>query len=293
MSILTFGEALLSTGDLDPVYLAIQNAQLEEPELHRLCLAYWCFYSLGTAAYIAHHGKTPKKFWTLMWMAAHNDEFYKDLPTYGKADKPWPRGAERRHFRAANATGPIRYLADNYRDASAVVRAMALMDEPHTDYVTFSDVAKVVESHPGFGPWMSFKIADMCERVLNYDVDFSNCELGIYKDPRQGAAVGFLELESTEHLRGVYKLDPWAYPISNEELKQTVAHYVKAFKKFSPPGGGRKVNVQEVETIFCKYKSHLKGHYPMGKDTREVHHGLQGWGPLAERLDKALISSTS
>lgn len=292
MSILTFGEALLSTGDLDPVYLAIQNAQLEEPELHRLCLAYWCFYSLGTAAYIAHHGTAPRKFWNLMMTAAENEVFFRDLPTYGKAEKPWPRGAERRHFRGANAIKPMVYLRDTYRDATAAIEGF--IGKSDWGDPTFKQVASRVERHPGFGPWMSFKIADMSERVLGYHTDFSNCELGIYKDPRQGAAVGLVELD-LDHDGNLteWAKRPWEYPISDAQLKTVVAHYVKAFKKFSPPGGGRKVNVQEVETIFCKYKSHLKGHYPLGKDTREVHHGLQGWGPLAERLDKALIASTS
>jgi hypothetical protein len=68
-----------------------------------------------------------------------------------------------------------------------------------------------------------------------------------------------------------------------------VEHYVKMFKKFNAPGGTpRPVNVQEVETIFCKYKSHLKGHYPLGKDTREIHHGLDGWGDLAQELQRGL-----
>lgn len=287
MSILTFGEALLSTGDLDPVYLAIQNAQLDDAELHRLCLAYWCFYSLGTAAYIAHKGKTPKVFWTLMMMAAHNDEFFKDLPTYGKADKPWPRGAERRHFRAANAIGPMRYLSEHYKTATDAIHGF--IGKPDWADATFKQVASRVERHPGFGPWMSFKIADMGERVLGFNIDFSDCALNMYKDPTQGAAVGYLEAMKDKTWQG----NPWDYPIGADGIRYAVDYYTKAFKKHEPPGGGRKVNVQEVETIFCKYKSHLKGHYPLGKDTRDVHHGLQGWGPLAERLDKALIASTS
>ena len=48
----------------------------------------------------------------------------------------------------------------------------------------------------------------------------------------------------------------------------------------------RRVNVQEVETIFCKYKSHLKGHYPVGKDSEEIRHALEGWGDTAQELQK-------
>ena len=282
--IVTFGDALLSTGDLDPVYLAIQNAKLEPAVLHRLCLAYWCFYSLGTAAYIAHHGATPKRYWDLMMQAAVNEVFTKGTPTdLAGAEKPWPRGAERRHFRAANAVGPMSYLREHYKDASAAVYSMTGVDSGSR--LRFAHVAKAVESHPGFGPWMSFKIADMAERVLGVSVDFSDCALDMYKDPTQGAAIGWLEQGPPIT---VYSEEPWKAPITGEQIKATADYYVKLFNKRhkvgSVPGLKRPLNIQEIETIFCKYKSHLKGHYPLGKDTREVGHGLEGWGPLADKL---------
>jgi hypothetical protein len=34
------------------------------------------------------------------------------------------------------------------------------------------------------------------------------------------------------------------------------------------------VNVQEIETIFCKYKSYVKGHYHVGKDIHEIREAL-------------------
>lgn len=149
---------------------------------------------------------------------------------------------------------------------------------------TFSHVTNAVRQHRGFGEWMAFKVADMGERVMGLDIDFSDCELGIYKDPRQGAAVAFLEWAAQggpqphkeEYGPGKPVPEaPWGYPITDEELKDTVAHFVKQFRHFkAPPRGDRPVNVQEVETIFCKYKSHLKGHYPPGKDILEIGHGL-------------------
>lgn len=278
-NIVTFGDALLSTGDLDPVYLAIQNAKLEPAVLHRLCLAYWCFYSLGTAAYIAHHGKKPSQFWELMMMAAVNEQRAPAIPT-GLADKPWPRGAERRHFRAANAIKPMEYLSSAYKDASAAIVGMT---GAASSFTSFGWIASHVEAHPGFGPWMSFKIADMAERVLGRNVNFDGCALDMYKDPTQGAAVGYLDMMELS-----VDVPAWQFPLGPNQLKETVAHYVKVFNKRhkvgSVPGLKRPLNIQEIETIFCKYKSHLKGHYPMGKDTREVAHGLEGWGPLADKL---------
>lgn len=305
MSILTFGDELLSTGDLDPVYLAMNSTVLHPTAVDRLCLAYWCFYSLGTAAYIAEHGTTPEKFWDLMMLAAYNDKAHKGIPTeaahLAKGDKPWPRGAERRHFRGANAVGPMSYLKDHYKTASAAVQAMI---GPNNAHVTFKWVAGEVEKHPGFGPWMSFKIADMAERVLGRSVDFHDCALDMFKDPTQGAAVGYVEawsviareggeLRDWEDRVGVAEARKiWNYPITSDQIKLTVDYYVKAFNKRhkvgSVPGLARPLNIQEIETVFCKYKSHLKGHYPPGKDMREIRHGLQGWGKLADKLAAAL-----
>jgi hypothetical protein len=144
---------------------------------------------------------------------------------------------------------------------------------------TFQTVSETVQRNRGFGPWIAFKIADMSERVLGYNTSFSDCHLGIYKDPRKGAALA--------------RTGDQDYPITDAELEETVNHHVALWRRKrakAPPHGDRLVNVQEIETIFCKYKSHINGHYPVGKDTREVHHGLEGWGDLAEQLQKGIPS---
>lgn len=277
-----FGKELLRTGDLDPVYIALHKAGLDEGTLHRLCLAYWCFYHLGLAAKLAEI-KHPKKYWDAMMAAAVNEG----------EPKPFPRGGERRHYRGTQAISSMASLISLYpKGATQAVERFIGYGENGRH--TYGSVSRSVQQHRGFGEWIAFKIADMSERVLGYDTDFSDCHLGIYNDPRQGAAVAYGQCDALSAPNGAvveYQAagEPWNYPITDEELSRTVNHYVKVFKKFTAPGGKpRPVNVQEVETIFCKYKSHLKGHYPMGKDTREIHHGLSGWGDLAQQLQAAL-----
>jgi hypothetical protein len=61
----------------------------------------------------------------------------------------------------------------------------------------------------------------------------------------------------------------------------------RKFSSFTaPPRYDRPVGVQECETILCKWHSHLNGHYPVGKDSREILEHLRGWGNLAESLQK-------
>jgi hypothetical protein len=285
--IVTFGDALLTTGDLDPVYTAVHSAKLDHNKLLRLCLGYWCFYHLGLAAKLAE-AKSTKAYWDLFEAAVWNTSNL-------DGTKPFPRGAERRHFRGANALKAYQHLRSLYRtpEGAAVGIVGTGPRVGPRDAIAFSTVSAAVQTHVGFGPWIAFKIADMAERVLGYPVDFSGCELGIYKDPRQGAAVAFLEWrpEHSWHTN-IYKAPLWDYMIPDDQLSDTVAHYTKVFGKHkAPPTGDRKVNVQEVETIFCKYKSHLKGHYPVGKDTDEIRHGLTGWGDLAEQLSAGLTDT--
>lgn len=272
-----FGRELLRTGDLDPVYVAIQRTAMDEPTKARLVLAYWCFYHLGLAARLAEI-KTPKKYWDAMMEAAVNEHNEGEAP-------PYPRGGERRHYRGLQAISSMASLRSKYKTASDAIDGF-YGPEP----LTFKSVTEAVRQHRGFGEWMAFKIADMGERVMGLPIDFSDCELGIYKDPRQGAAVAYTEWKQPIVLAHPDQ-PPWDFPITDEALKATVAHFVTVFKKFTAPGGPiRPVNVQEVETIFCKYKSHLKGHYPIGKDTREIRHALDGWGDLAQALKEGLTS---
>jgi len=56
----------------------------------------------------------------------------------------------------------------------------------------------------------------------------------------------------------------------------------------APPYQDRSINIQELETVVCKYKSHCNGHYPLGLDTVDIYHGLDGWGDAAQEL-KALL----
>jgi hypothetical protein len=269
-TVYSFGDELLRTQDLDPVYVALRNARLDAGTGARLCLAYWLFYHLGVAARLAEC-RNPSSFWHLLEQAAANH------------DRAWPRGTERRHFRGDLSITGVQELRKRYgaRDAMYAVEGLLGIATRSIDTMTFQSVANAAKEHYGFGDWIAFKVADMSERVLGYDTDFADCELGIYKDPRQGAALVATGDKNT--------------PISNLELRHTCEVLVSYWQRQgakAPPAYDRLVNIQEVETILCKYKSHRNGHYPVGKDTREIAHGLDGWGDLAQQLQKGLPHGT-
>lgn len=247
-----FGTALLNTLDLDPLYVLLAEAEpiLGEAKLKRWLLAYWCFYSADTASRIVEQ----RDFYSGMFTALQQN---------------WPHGRERRHFRGAAAAKALKYLV-NFGSPEQVV-----------DYMTqgsdFQFVASRVQQFPLFGPWISWKVADMAERVLALPIDFSDATLGIYRDPVQGAA--YIKFHDKHH------------PITLEEL-DAVVEMVNAYfnQRTAPPYHDRIINIQEVETILCKYKAHCLWHYYPGMDIDEIAEGLEHGCDLAHELLRFLPS---
>jgi hypothetical protein len=98
--------------------------------------------------------------------------------------------------------------------------------------------------------------------------------------------IGLMYKEPAEGLRLLIDLpsDPNRYNSLSDAYSQLLKHF-RQFK--APPASDRPCGPQEVETVLCKWKSHMNGHYHVGKDIREVRHALAGWGDTADRLLKA------
>lgn len=240
--VLEFGQALLEAGDLDPVYNYLAESNYEETKLKRWLLAYSMFYHAGLSTQLCE--MSVEEFWSFI------KEHLKILP----------RGEERRHYRGEAAVLSVNSLC-RYAPEEIV-------DFWYTD-LSFKAVLANVQKLPLYGPWISFKMADMGERVLRLPIDFSDCELSIYREPRIGAAI-VVHGDEKE-------------PIGAEGIREAVEYITselnaKGFK--APPWNDRPLNVQEAETILCKFKSHLHGHYPVGKDVEAVKKALQWTLPL-------------
>jgi hypothetical protein len=164
LSIEEFGTRLIETGDLDPVYVGLVGACVEENQFGRLLLAYWFFYSLGASCWLSEQ----RDFWEWMEKAAANC-----LPPLGFMR--WPRGVERRHFRGAKAVSAIRQLSN----ASPEKRIESLKSRDA------KGVISQVRTWPQCGPWIAFKAADMLERVLGWPLVF-DADILMYREPRLG-----------------------------------------------------------------------------------------------------------
>lgn len=247
-----FGRDLLETADLDPLYVMLAASDLDRKVLGRFLLAYGMYYHAGVACHIA----TTRDFWQTAWNHI------------AKA----PRGTERRHFRGKLAETSIKGMWAMGEPEVALEVIYPQMVGGSTFPLPFGMVFNRTQTLPGFGPWIAFKMADIGDRSGYARVDFAACELAIYKDPVKGAALWrYGDQEATIQKHEVREVC--------EEIRLAVGE-----TRMAPPLYDRPINIQEVETILCKFKSHYNGHYPVGKDTREILHGLKGWGALADML---------
>lgn len=252
-----FGEQLITSMDLDPVYAALRHVGWDRDVLKRWLVAYWCFYSAGAACYLADH--EGQEFWNALRVAAENTVA---TPSGGR----WPRGHERRHFRGAACLKAVSQLRERYprpEDFADQVTGGGLR-------LSCAEIMRRVEEHHLFGPWIGFKVADMAERVLGYQVDFTQAEVFMFDQPKEAALL--LWRQRTGQLAT-------AQPKSEQFVITTVVeHLVKKFSHLmAPPARDRPVGLQEVETVLCKWKSHLSGHYPLWNDVDEIDAGLEPW----------------
>lgn len=238
-----FGRTLVESGDLDPVYIAVAGAKLSLAQRKRFVLAYACLYNVPLAGAMSE--QAGDAFWNTLTAAA--------------ASSDYPRGSERRHWRGAASIASAAHLRATGGSPENVV------DMWFGHYGAgrrFADVVKRVSPFVGFGPWVTFKIADLGERVLEYPVNFDDCALGVYRDPAQGAnLVLYGDHSTTADLQD-----------TDAALRALIA---SPLGKLVPRPGTRRFNVQEAETVLCKYKSHVKGSYPIGKDSKEYLQALR------------------
>jgi hypothetical protein len=196
-------------------------------------------------------------FWDCVKVAAKNLLFPDEIQT-GLPHGRWPRGAERRHFRGEKCVEAVKQLS--WITPERLIGDL-LRPVRHQNTLRAEVVMGRIVMWPMFGPWIAFKAADMLERLFDAPIEFSD-DLVLYKEPR--AALDLLPSE----------------PLGNTQW--LISHFSKAF--LAPPNESRRCNVQEVETVLCKWKSHVNGHYWVGKDIHEIRAGLKGWGVTAKRL---------
>lgn len=246
LDIYTFGRQLIETRDLDPVYVLINEIDWDKEQVCNWLLAYWCFYHCGTASWIADV-KDMRLYWDRMGRAAASKEF--------------PRSSERRHFRGTAAITAVAHLKERLQGRMSISQ---LIDSFTQDGNDLQSVMKRAKQLRNFGDWIAFKIADMTERLGMLPVEFQPSDVfAMFEAPREGAMMLWEQNGGSPHTSSD-NVCSWAHMMLRRKLGAMMA----------PPIFDRRINIQEIETILCKWKSHMNGHYEVGKDIKEIRHGL-------------------
>lgn len=258
LPIQTFGQRLLDTGDLDPIYNALHRMELPYTQLCQWLLAYWCLYNAGVASWMSE--RDPEEFFSTLMVAARNED-HSPAPT----GERWPRGAERRHWRGAQA---IRSCEDLSTHGSAACLIEEIIQGAHS--MPFTTVRDRVLKLRGFGDWIAFKVGDMLDRLGLVKVNFERAEVFMFADPRKAALM---------YARQQAGLPESARFKDEEEIIRQVVNSLTDLlgHNTAPPDHQRPVGLQEIETVLCKWKSHMNGHYPVGNDIHEITQGLIPW----------------
>lgn len=276
LPVVQFGRQMIISGDLDPLYVALPPAfEGERDKLSRWLIAYWCFYHAGLASYLCRF--EGKEFWKNMMEAAKNET---EAPVGGR----WPRAKERRHFRGVACVKAVRDMWGKYmhQPEQLVTDLIYAESAEETDEpIPFSELSKRVLKLPLFGPWIAFKVGDMLDRVMDIPVNFEHAHIFMFKDPVKGA-----EMVWREH----NGFDDNVKPKDQEKMiQQVVSHLDTKFNDLmAPPFHDRKVGLQEIETVLCKWKSHMNGHYPVNNDLVEIAEGLEPWASKFEEAEAVL-----
>lgn len=243
---------MVTTLDLDPVYVVLHHSGIIGRELERLLVAYLYYYHLGTASWIVDQ-----------------PDFHDAFKT-AAGSKEYKRSSERRHFRGGQALEAAEWLKNKSFEA-----LWKLVNDAR-DMETTVPGSKLMEYYRGwrrFGPWASFKLADITERLGLCPVAFS-VEDAMYDSPLKEAKVQWAEQRPGEPVPGDKELGRWACGWLDGYLNLD-----------APPRFERKVGFQEYETVLCKFGSSKKGKYRVGQDIEEVRHALD-WRdtPTARKL---------
>lgn len=269
LGIIEFGTQLIQSGDVDPIYVMLWEALQQYPEefnpqqLKRWLVAYWCFYNAGLASYLSE--LEGEEFWNRMMIAAEN----KVPPPVGDR---WKRGKERRHFRGKQATYCVEKLSAKYPEPEAMVD---YLKGDISSSESFLSVANRAHKHYLFGHWIGFKIADMLERVMCAQISFDQASIFMFDDPEKSAFMLFeKQFPELVNKPGV--------KLKREAVLNAVVGYLqeKLGHLPAPPRFERNINIQEIETVLCKWKSHMNGHYPINNDIDEIHEGLTPWAGI-------------
>lgn len=246
-----FASALFNLEEADPGYMLLKRAELPYEQKLRYVLAWCTYYNPGIAAIASQYqGKKFYEYLHSVYPVAH-------------------RASERRHFRGQAGYKALQQWQVLYPKPEDMIEQCY--------GTTYKDVRNQMKHMAQMGDYFYWKLADIWDTVFDMPVDFTGCEKYMPKVPKQGAEL-------------IWDLDPCFQDEGQFDLvycMEEVTDYVASVKY--PVKGGRKLALQEAETVCCVFKQHVHGDYRYGFRSAKAYRRLLGVQTHAPKTVNALL----
>lgn len=266
LDLVTFSKNIMRSGDIDPIYSALPRAIPDLAQRKRFLTAYIAYYHAGVACWMSE--RDPDDFWDHMLTAAINED-----PSPN--NERWPRSAERRHCRGAAAVELVDRWSRKWPDPSD------MWDYFSSGPMDVGSVIKRAKTQYLIGTWLGFKVADLIDATLHIPVDQDDVNVFMYETPVKGILTYWRQREGLPESARPKDL-PILILAANEYLAAQLGHITIPHKE------GEKIDLFCLETVWCKWYSHLSGHYPLNHDIDAINEGLIGWGLTASLFREAM-----
>jgi hypothetical protein len=237
-----FARAMFMLEDADPGYMLLKRAKLPYATKLRYVLAWCTFYNPGIAAVACQY---------------QGEDFYQFLRNVYPDAK---RASERRHFRGRAGLLALNQWQREYPKPEEMI------EECYAP--TYLGVRQNMKPMAQMGDYFYWKLADIWDTVFDNPVDFTGCERYMPKVPKQGADIIY-GMEQSIVVGHAFSQEQWLVPVMAE-----ITQHVE--KIDYPVKGGRKLALQEAETVCCVFKQHVHGDYRLGFRSAKAYRRLIG-----------------
>lgn len=250
-----YNRLLMETDDVDPMYPFIKKYLEYNKNIDKywFLFIYVLFYDLGSAVRMMDYFPHPH-----MW----NENKFVKL----RHDHYWKIAHERRGMQRTIENQCI--MIEHIRDLIDDIYFMIFEGERDDNFLMSNKAFRQrIEKMPYHGGWASFKIAELFEKVLDFD-DLTIPDLGIdhiSPNSNKGPVGGLRWIFGREHKFGSEWREIW--------------------NRFgSLLSDAYNVDIGKIETCFCKWHKMMMGKYYVGHDIHEICESKEEIGDDFEKI---------
>lgn len=252
-----FGKHLIGSKDIDPVYPVLRRLERGLTEEQKLWMSflYVGWYHLPVAAEVFDLFPEPNR----------------DLLNY--INPKFPTGIERRAHRGGNITKHLEDFFSKIESAGGIKWYFTnglYHDDHRQNWMVMNE--RLQQIH-GNGRWAAYKHCEILRRVHHLPLEAPDMGNRFSSGPREGLATLYGPLEGQGDAV-ILTLDKQGLDLQRRLKKQGLA-----------------VDIEQLETILCNWKSLVKGKYYVGHDIDEMQEQIRRYPFVNKATSRQLFSA--